>query len=58
MGDAVGTLGFADELVALLACPIWGLLSDRIGLRFVSSLFRSGSMLIRLTVYRSAFLDI
>ena len=31
IGDAVGTLGFADELVALVACPLWGLLSDRIG---------------------------
>ncbi|BDD57695.1 hypothetical protein MPDQ_001618 [Monascus purpureus] len=34
-GDAVGTLGFADELLALAACPIWGLLSDRIGVRYV-----------------------
>lgn len=36
-GDAVGTLGFADELLALLACPVWGVLSDRIGVRAVSS---------------------
>lgn len=35
VGDAVGTLGFADELVALVACPSWGLLSDRIGVRNV-----------------------
>ncbi|KAJ9615743.1 hypothetical protein H2200_001820 [Cladophialophora chaetospira] len=35
VGDAVGSLGFADELVAIVACPIWGLLSDRVGLRFV-----------------------
>lgn len=35
-GDVVGTLGFADELLALAACPIWGLLSDRIGVRYVS----------------------
>ncbi|KIW91983.1 uncharacterized protein Z519_06965 [Cladophialophora bantiana CBS 173.52] len=35
VGDAVGTLGFADELVALVACPLWGLLSDRMGLRLV-----------------------
>ena len=34
-GDAVGTLGFADELLALAACPIWGVLSDRIGVRNV-----------------------
>ncbi|GAQ11966.1 hypothetical protein ALT_9287 [Aspergillus lentulus] len=34
-GDAVGTLGFADELLALAACPLWGLLSDRIGVRNV-----------------------
>ncbi|KAJ5664705.1 hypothetical protein N7462_011518 [Penicillium macrosclerotiorum] len=34
-GDAVGTLGFADELLALVACPIWGVLSDRIGVRHV-----------------------
>lgn len=35
IGDAVGTLGFADELLALIACPLWGLLSDRIGIRVV-----------------------
>ena len=37
VGDAVGTLGFADELVALIACPTWGIASDRIGSRNVSS---------------------
>jgi len=36
-GDAVGSLGFADELLALIACPAWGLLSDKIGVRYVSS---------------------
>lgn len=36
VGDAVGTLGFADELVALVACPIWGTVSDWIGSRNVS----------------------
>lgn len=36
-GDAVGTLGFADELLAVLACPIWGVISDHIGIRYVSS---------------------
>ncbi|KAJ4357316.1 uncharacterized protein N0V89_001891 [Didymosphaeria variabile] len=36
VGDAVGTLGFADELVALVACPAWGLLSDRVGVRSVA----------------------
>ncbi|KAF2399673.1 hypothetical protein EJ06DRAFT_511867 [Trichodelitschia bisporula] len=35
VGDAVGTLGFADELLALVACPIWGALSDRVGVRAV-----------------------
>lgn len=35
MGDLVGTLGFADELVALVACPVWGVLSDRLGVRIV-----------------------
>lgn len=35
VGDLVGTLGFVDELVALFACPIWGILSDRLGVRFV-----------------------
>ncbi|KAF2000721.1 hypothetical protein P154DRAFT_522321 [Amniculicola lignicola CBS 123094] len=38
VGDAVGTLGFADELVALVACPAWGLLSDRVGVRSVAVL--------------------
>jgi len=36
VGDAVGTLGFADELIVLIACPIWGVLSDRIGLRTIA----------------------
>jgi MFS family permease len=35
VGDAVGTLGFADELLAMVACPFWGVLSDRIGVRTV-----------------------
>ncbi|PSS18605.1 hypothetical protein M430DRAFT_102294 [Amorphotheca resinae ATCC 22711] len=35
VGDLVGTLGFADELVALFACPLWGILSDRLGVRIV-----------------------
>ncbi len=35
VGDIVGTLGFADELVALIACPLWGLLSDLVGARAV-----------------------
>jgi MFS family permease len=36
VGDAVGTLGFADELVALVACPVWGMVSDRVGVRTVA----------------------
>ncbi|KAL8791543.1 MAG: hypothetical protein Q9195_005871 [Heterodermia aff. obscurata] len=35
VGNAVGTLGFADELIALIACPLWGVISDRIGVRAV-----------------------
>ena len=41
IGAAVGDLGFADELLALFACPFWGLLSDRIGVRSVSLIFFS-----------------
>ncbi|KAF2141676.1 uncharacterized protein K452DRAFT_250405, partial [Aplosporella prunicola CBS 121167] len=37
VGDAVGTLGFADELVALVACPAWGMVSDRIGVAKVAT---------------------
>lgn len=36
VGDIVGTLGFVDEIVALIACPLWGLISDRLGVRFVA----------------------
>lgn len=36
VGDIVGTLGFVDEIVALVACPIWGLVSDRLGVRTVA----------------------
>ena len=35
VGTAVGDLGFADELLALFACPFWGWLSDKIGVRWV-----------------------
>ncbi|POS83674.1 hypothetical protein EPUL_004585 [Erysiphe pulchra] len=35
VGDLVGTLGFVDELIAIFACPFWGVLSDRIGVRYV-----------------------
>ncbi|KAG5918342.1 hypothetical protein E4U42_006887, partial [Claviceps africana] len=38
VGDVVGTLGFADELVALVACPAWGLVSDRLGVRWVAAM--------------------
>ncbi|PHH90586.1 hypothetical protein CDD83_3230 [Cordyceps sp. RAO-2017] len=38
VGDVVGTLGFADELVALVACPTWGLISDRLGVRWVATI--------------------
>lgn len=38
VGDVVGTLGFADELVAIVACPFWGLLSDRLGVRWVAAI--------------------
>lgn len=38
VGNATGTLGFADELLAVIACPFWGLLSDRVGIRNVSVL--------------------
>jgi MFS family permease len=37
VGDAVGTLGFVDELVALVGCPVWGVLSDRAGVRNVAA---------------------
>jgi MFS family permease len=36
VGNIVGTLGFADECVVLVACPVWGLVSDRIGVRQVA----------------------
>lgn len=35
VGDLVGTLGFVDELVAIVACPLWGVVSDRWGCRLV-----------------------
>ncbi|KAI1777601.1 hypothetical protein F4818DRAFT_407218 [Hypoxylon cercidicola] len=38
VGDIVGTLGFVDEVVALVACPAWGLASDRLGVRWVAVL--------------------
>jgi MFS family permease len=38
VGDLVGTLGFVDELVALIACPVWGIISDRLGVKWVCGL--------------------
>jgi len=39
LGSIVGTLGFVDELVAIFAAPIWGLISDgRVGTRGVASM--------------------
>jgi MFS family permease len=39
LGNIVGTLGFIDELVAVVAAPLWGVISDgRIGTRGVSSI--------------------
>ena len=38
VGNAVGTLGFADELVVLIACPAWGVISDQLGVRMVSGM--------------------
>jgi len=36
LGDIVGTLGFVDELVAIIAAPFWGAVSDgRLGTRGV-----------------------
>ena len=37
VGDAVGSLGFADEVLAIVACPFWGVISDRLGVRIVST---------------------
>ncbi|KAL2753369.1 hypothetical protein ACRALDRAFT_1065325 [Sodiomyces alcalophilus JCM 7366] len=48
VGDIVGTLGFADELVALVACPFWGLASDRLGVRWVAVI---GYALIGLSLF-------
>lgn len=48
VGDAVGTLGFADELVALVACPAWGMISDRVGVRTVrATSFRGLKILLK-----------
>ena len=38
IGDVVGTLGFVDELVAIVACPLWGVIADRLGVKTVSLL--------------------
>ncbi|OQO12617.1 hypothetical protein B0A48_02079 [Cryoendolithus antarcticus] len=60
VGDAVGTLGFADELLALVACPVWGLLSDRIGVRTVAVLGYAivGVSLVALVQSREVYPDL
>lgn len=48
VGDIVGTLGFVDEIVALVACPVWGLVSDRAGVRYVAV---AGYIMIGLSLF-------
>lgn len=48
VGDAVGTLGFVDELVALVACPLWGIASDRIGVAKVAVM---GYVIVALSLF-------
>ncbi|ANB14484.1 putative membrane protein [Sugiyamaella lignohabitans] len=36
IGDKVGSLAFADEIVSIVLCPLWGSLSDKVGTRPVS----------------------
>jgi MFS family permease len=38
VGRAVGDLGFADELVVLIAAPAWGFISDHVAKRIVVGL--------------------
>lgn len=54
VGDAVGNLGFADELLALVACPFWGILSDRVGVRYVRRGRAVGFLITDNVVPRSA----
>ncbi|PRT53526.1 hypothetical protein B9G98_01146 [Wickerhamiella sorbophila] len=35
-GSIAGTLAFADEIMNIMAAPLWGALSDKIGTRYVS----------------------
>lgn len=58
VGNAVGSLGFADELVALVACPFWGIISDRMGLRFVSQSWRADAISFSLMTARYVCWDI
>ena len=44
VGDATGSLGFADELLAIVVSPIAGLISDRIGVRAVCFYVKCGVM--------------
>jgi MFS family permease len=54
-GDAVGTLGFADELLALAACPLWGVLSDRIGVRQVRLVFSVDEGFMGIEIYHCRY---
>jgi MFS family permease len=53
LGDKAGTLAFADELLAIVLCPLWGALSDKIGTRPIAFL---GVFIIglSLTIYTTA----
>lgn len=37
IGDDVGNLGFADQIVSIIMAPLWGALSDKAGTRIVTS---------------------
>lgn len=52
-GEDLGNLAFADELVTIVLCPLWGVLSDKVGTRpvAVAGVFLMG---ICLFVYTTA----
>nr|QFR37081.1 MFS transporter [Cyberlindnera americana] len=60
IGDYIGTLGFADELVSMAISPFLGALSDKIGAKYISvvGVFIVGLCLIIYTTAKNVYPDL
>lgn len=60
IGDYIGTLGVADELVSMAVSPFLGALSDKVGAKYISSagVFAIGISLMLYTLAKTVYPDL